>query len=355
MTMSENDILLSTDDIEKSIATVYNECRNGYRLRKDLYMKKVLGNYPTMITPYKLDGSVDFGGVRALTEWYWEKGCEGIFAVCQSSEIFELSLADRIAIAKTVKETADRLASVDRSRAPMGVVGSGHISYDFKEQLYELSALADTGIDAVILISNRMDISNTCEDAWIADTERLINGISAPVKLGVYECPRPYKRLLSERMLSFCAQTGRFAFMKDTCCDAAVIDRRLKAIEGTPMRLLNANAQTLLDSLRSGAAGYSGIMANFHPDIISWLCQNFEKEPQKAELVQAFLSTAAFTEHETMSYPMTAKYHLKELEKLPFECVHSRVRAQNALTDYQKACVKRMEMLADHIRSVIDL
>lgn len=316
-------------------------------------MKKVLGNYPTMITPYKLDGTVDYDGVRALTEWYFKRGCEGVFAVCQSSEIFELSLSDRVAIAKTVKETADALSSADKSRAPMGVVASGHISYDFKEQVYELSAIADTGVDAVILISNRMDIPNTSEDAWIRDTERLINSIPDPVKFGVYECPRPYKRLLSERMLSFCAQTGRFAFMKDTCCDAAVIARRVQVIKGTPMRLLNANAQTLLDSLRSGAAGYSGIMANFHPDIISWLCQNFEKEPEKANLVGAFLSTAAFTEHETMSYPMTAKYHLKEIGKLPFECVYSRVRAQNALTDYQKDCVKRMETLADHIRSVI--
>ena len=316
-------------------------------------MNKIVGVYPTMITPYKKDGDVDYGAVRALTEWYWQMGCDGIFAVCQSSEIFELSLSDRVKLAKTIKETADSLAKRDHSRAPMGIVASGHISYDREEQKNEIFAIGETGVDAVILISNRMDIPNTTEDAWISDLDRLMEELPAQMKLGVYECPRPYKRLLSNRMLSHCAQTGRFAFMKDTCCDASVIAGRVKMIAGTPMRLLNANGQTLLDSLRAGAAGYSGIMANFHPELYVWLCRHFEEEPETADLVQSFLSTAAFTEHETMSYPMTAKYHLRYIENLPFECVSSRVRPLNALTDYQKDCVKRMDMLAEHIKDLI--
>ena len=68
------------------------------------------GAFPTMVTPYNKDGSVDYGAVVALTEWYHEKGCDGIFAVCQSSEIMFLSVKDRAKIAKTVKETAEKWA-----------------------------------------------------------------------------------------------------------------------------------------------------------------------------------------------------------------------------------------------------
>ena len=42
------------------------------------------GIYPTMITPYK-DGKIDYEGVNNLVNWYYENGCNGIFAVCQSS------------------------------------------------------------------------------------------------------------------------------------------------------------------------------------------------------------------------------------------------------------------------------
>ena len=313
--------------------------------------QKILGAYPTMVTPFAADGSVDFGAVRALTEWYFEKGCEGIFASCQSSEIFELSRHDRVQLAKTVKETADKLSKENPSRVPMKVVASGHISYDREEQIAELNAVADTGVDAVILISNRMDIPNTSDDAWIRDTEYLMKHIPEEIPLGVYECPRPYKRLMSDKMLRFCAESGRFHFMKDTCCDADVIARRMKILEGTPMKLLNANGQTLLASLRAGAAGYCGVMCNFHPELFVWLCNNFEKYPEKADLLQGFLGTAAFTEQ--MSYPVTAKYHLKEIEKLPLSSLFTRVRSQNELTDYQKDCVHQMALLADHMKKII--
>ena len=41
------------------------------------------GVFPTMITPYKKDGSIDYDAARRLTEFYIENGCHGIFAVCQ--------------------------------------------------------------------------------------------------------------------------------------------------------------------------------------------------------------------------------------------------------------------------------
>lgn len=312
---------------------------------------KMLGTYPTMVTPFQVDGSVDLGAVRALTEWYWQMGCDGIFAVCQSSEIFELSRADRSKIAREVKMTADRLAASDKSRAPMKVVASGHISYDREEQLAELNAVAAEGVDALILISNRMDIPNTSEDAWIRDADNLIKNLPWEMPLGVYECPRPYKRLMRDKMLRFCAQSGRFHFMKDTCCDADMIARRVQILEGTPMKLLNANGQTLLASLRAGAAGYCGVMANFHPELFVWLCRNFEKYPEKAELLQSFLGTAAFTEQ--MAYPVTAKYHLKEIEKLPLSSLFTRVRSESELTDYQKDCIRQMDMFASYMEEMI--
>ncbi len=316
----------------------------------------VPGAYPTMITPYNSDGTVDRGAVRALVDWYWEKGCDGIFTSCQSGEIHLLTLAERVLLARLVREEADALAARDPGRVPMTVVASGHISDEPERQAEELNAVAETGADALILISNRLDIPVTGDEAWCVGLDRLTDRLDPSVPLGIYECPRPYKRLLTPAMLRHCTASGRFAFIKDTCCDAAEIARRLSLIRKTevpeggfrPM-LFNANAQTLLDTLRAGAAGYCGVMCNFHPELYVWLCRNYIAEPEKALLVQQFLCSAAFIE--TLSYPCIAKYHLDKvgvrMEPISRTCDVTRMGA------YDRTCVDYMDGLAEHILSLL--
>ena len=299
------------------------------------------GAYPTMITPYNRDGSVDYGAVRALTEWYYREGCDGIFASCQSSEIHELDLSDRVKLAGVVRETAERLAENGRR---MTVVASGHISDSFDSQVEELNEISKTGVDSVILITNRLDIENTSDENWISELDRLI-GKLPDIPLGIYECPRPYKRLLTPAMIDHIVKTGRFAFIKDTCCDPDEIDRRVKQIEATesdgmkPL-LFNANAQTLGDSLRSGGAGYCGVMCNFHPALYVKFCREFDSA--EGELLGAFLSQAAFIE--SVSYPTCAKYHLDKIgvkmELLSRTC-------KSELSHYERLCVDRMDRLAE--------
>ena len=303
------------------------------------------GVYPTMITPYNKDGQVDYGSVKALIEWFWEKGCEGVFASCQSSEIFHLSLKDRVKLAKTVKETADELDAKDPAHGGMTVVASGHISDDPDEQVYELSAMADTGVDAVIMICNRLDIANTTEDKWIEEADRLLSRVPDKVKYGFYECPYPYRRLLTDKMLKWMVSTGRFAFIKDTISNVKIINNRLDILKDSGIHLFNSNAPTLLDTLKHGADGYSGPMANFHPQLYVWLCKNFEKEPEKAEWLYSFLCTASYLEG-GLTYPPTAKYMLSRYEGIPMEYT-SRTKDARLMTEYDTASIDRMKALAD--------
>ena len=50
--------------------------------------------FVTMITPYTKDGQVDYATAEKYVDWYFDAGLDGIFAVCQSSEIFWLSLEE---------------------------------------------------------------------------------------------------------------------------------------------------------------------------------------------------------------------------------------------------------------------
>ena len=314
-----------------------------------MIFKPNTGVYPTMITPYNRDYSVDYGAVSALVEWYYIKGCDGIFASCQSSEIHMLSLDDRVKLAATVKDTADRLARDGGRR--MTIVASGHISDSFDSQLDELRAVRDTGVESVIMISNRFDIENTSDERWISELSRMIDALR-DIPLGIYECPRPYKRLLTPAMIEFMVSSGRFAFIKDTCCDADEIDSRIKLIQSTESSglkplLFNANAQTLLETLRSGAAGYCGVMANFHPELYVRLCEIYRSQPEAAELLAAFLSQAAFIEG--MMYPSIAKYHL---DKVGVKMLPISKTSPGELDRYKILCVDKMDRLAEYFTEI---
>ena len=268
------------------------------------------GVWPTMITPFEQDGSLDDVGLQELVEWYLGRGVAGLFAVCQSSEMFELSLEERVHLAR---------ATVQAAAGRVPVIASGHIADDPAEQAREMSAIAQTGVAALILVNNRLAAQG--ESVWKKRCERLFVALPRDVPLGFYECPHPYKRLFTPELLRWCAGTGRVTMLKDTCCDPEQIRLRQQAVQGSQLGIYNANAATLLETLRCGIAGYSGVMANFHPQLYSWLCGNWSARPAEAERLQAWLGTASAIEGPF--YPRNAKYFL-QLEGLGLTTVTRR-------------------------------
>ena len=46
-----------------------------------------------------------------------------------------------------------------------------------------------------------------------------LSRINPDIPLGFYECPFPYKRLLTPDLIKAILKYNRFYFLKDTCCD----------------------------------------------------------------------------------------------------------------------------------------
>ena len=256
------------------------------------------GVYPTMVTPFTEDNKIDYNGVLGILDWYSKNGVDGIFAICQSSEIFFLSFEERLELLRFIMKNKP---------AEMSVVASGHTADDLDTQIYEANAFIDEGIDAYVFIANRFANQEEDDSVFLRNYEKMVSSIPE-IGLGVYECPYPYKRLMAPETLRQCALDGRLKFLKDTCCKISEIEAKLKAVEGLGLKIYNANSATLLESLRAGCAGFSGVMGNFHPEIYSWLCMIYKNEPEKAEQVQAFLAFASLAE--CQMYPVNAKYHL---------------------------------------------
>ncbi|VTR62014.1 dihydrodipicolinate synthase [Actinobacillus pleuropneumoniae] len=93
------------------------------------------GNWPVMLTPFTEQNNVDYEALERLIDWYIERGADGLFAVCQSSEMYTLTLEERVLIAAFVKAKA-------AGRVP--VIASGHVSDAFEDQVTELNAMAET-------------------------------------------------------------------------------------------------------------------------------------------------------------------------------------------------------------------
>lgn len=254
------------------------------------------GVWPVMLTPFDDRNEIDWDSLERLIEWYLAAGVHGLFAACQSSEVFYLSDGESLQLSRFVVEKV-------AGRVP--VVTSGHTACAPSQQADQLARLADTGVEGVILISNRLAGAAEPDLRALENLAWLTARIPSHVDLGIYECPYPYKRLLSDDIVRWCAAHGRYTFIKDTSCDIATLRRRVALAAGGPLRIANANTQTLLASLRAGCSGFSGVMANFHPELYVWLYENWQAHPQQAERLAHYLSVAALTE--TLDYPVCAK------------------------------------------------
>jgi len=257
------------------------------------------GIVPVMLTPFHDDGTIDYAGLERLIEWYLAKGSDALFAVAQSSEMQFLSLAERGALARFVVEKV-------AGRVP--VVASGHISDDLDAQAEELRVAADSGAQGVVLVTNHLDPKREGSQTFLASLNRLLSKLPSDIPLGLYECPAPYRRLLTDDELKVCIDTGRFVMLKDVSCDLATVKRRVALAQGSPLKILNANAAIAWDAMKAGSAGFNGVFTNFHPDLYQWLRSRSAEDPVLADELSTFLVVAAVSE--ALGYPALAKmYH----------------------------------------------
>ena len=261
--------------------------------------KIVNGVYPTMLTPFREDLSIDFETLDKLIEWYIQKGVDGLFAVCQSSAMFELSRNER-------KELCKKTVEITAGRYP--VMASGHVSDTLSDQVLDLNDMVEAGADALVLVSNRLAAQWESDSVWLKNLEKLMKSLPEDILLGFYECPYPYKRLLSIDVIRELVSMKRFEFVKDTCCEPQMIAERAAVAKGTPLKFFNANAATLLYSMKEGYAGYSGIMTNFHSDLYYKLCKDWPIMGDRADELQNYLGMASVIENQF--YPANARYSL---------------------------------------------
>ncbi|NBB18668.1 dihydrodipicolinate synthase family protein [Runella sp. CRIBMP] len=282
------------------------------------------GFIPVMLTPFRENGEIDFEGLTKLTEFYLEAGAAGLFANCLSSEMYELTEDERIAITKHVVDVAN-------GRVP--VVATGTFGGPIAEQAKFAKKIYGTGIQAVIVITSLIATADESDAIFMERMHELLQ-LTPGVSYGLYECPVPYKRLVSAENLGELAATGRVIYHKDTSLDIENVKAKIAATQGQVFGVYDAYMEHAVASLKAGSAGLSCIQGNFFPELIVWLCNNFNKPTQqdKVQRVQQLLIDTMPVIH--YAYPTVAKYYL---QKRGFPISLYTRRKVEVLTEVEKA------------------
>ena len=259
------------------------------------------GLWPVMLNAFHEDGSIDWPGVDALTDWYIERGSAGLFACCGSSEMFHLDEVERLEVTRRV---------VQRAGGRVPVVATGTFGGPVDGQAAFVRRMADTGVDAVVVIVCLLADRDENEEVLKRNMERLLE-LTDPVPLGLYECPTPYHRKLSPELFGHLGATGRFLYHKDTVCDIDLLRLKIDAVRNTPLGVYNAHFETGLAGLRFGAAGISPVAGNVFPELFAWLCAEFDGQPETAEEVQRMMTSLAPVVNN--KYLVTCKRYLQRI------------------------------------------
>ncbi len=259
---------------------------------------------PVMITPFNLKAKVDLDAVSTLVEFYLAAGVKGFFANCLSSEMYSISEDERLELTRHVVRAVD-------GRVPIVATGSFGLTIEDKAEF--AGRIYDTGIDAVILITGHFANVEDGDEVLLRNFEKMFR-LTRKIPMGLYECPAPYKRIITPQVFKTLLDTGRLVYHKDTSIDLEKVKAKLDVVNaGTnALEFYDAHTPNAMYSLQMGARGMSSISGNFYPEILVWMVEH-ANDPERQEDVrwlQGELSRVDPLIH--VAYPMSAKYFLQK-------------------------------------------
>ena len=282
---------------------------------------------PVMITPFNLKATVDMDALNSLIDFYLAAGVKGFFANCLSSEMFSISEDERLEITKHI---------VDYVNGRVPVVATGSFGLTIEDKARFTKKIYYTGIDAAIMITGHFANVEDNDEVLLRNFEKMFN-LTGNIPLGIYECPAPYKRIISVDVFKQLLSFNRLVYHKDTSIEHSQVKAKLdilKSIGNNSLEFYDAHSPNAMYSLQMGANGMSSISGNFYPEILVWMCNNATNPDKKEDVkwLQSEITRVDPLIHQ--AYPMSAKYFLQK-RGLPIRTI-SRTFALELTPDQKK-------------------
>lgn len=282
---------------------------------------------PVMITPFNLKATVDKDALNSLVDFYLAAGVKGFFANCLSSEMFSISEDERLDITK-------HIVNYVNGRVP--VVATGSFGLTIEDKARFTKKIYYTGIDAAIMITGHFANIEDSDEVLLNNFDKMFE-LTGNIPLGMYECPAPYKRIITAEVFEKLLAANRLIYHKDTSIELTQVKAKLdilKNMGNNTLEFYDAHSPNAMYSLQMGAKGMSSISGNFYPEILVWMCNN-ATNPDKQEEVKWLQSEITRVDpliHQ--AYPMSAKYFLQK-RGLPIRTI-SRTFALELTPDQKK-------------------
>ena len=184
----------------------------------------------------------------------------------------------------------------------------------------------------MILFQSHFAKKKDSDDVLIGNCEKFF-ALTDNIPMGTYECPLPYKRILTPYVFKYLLETKRLVYHKDTTIAFDKVKIKIDLAKNSKLQFYDACTANTMNSLQAGAKGMSAISGNFYPEILVWMCNN-ATNPEKVEDVRYIQEQITKTEAVIgKNYPLSSKYFLQK-RGLPIELISR--KPGRSLTGRQK-------------------
>src|SRR5690242_12337143 len=180
---------------------------------------------PVMITPFNLKAKVDLDVVSNLIDFYLSAGVKGFFANCLSSEMYSITEDERLELTRHVVKYVN-------GRLPVVATGSFGLTIEDKAEFTK--KIYDTGITAVILITGHYANVDDSDDILLRNFEKMFR-LTGTIPMGLYECPAPYKRIITTDVFKKLVANDRLVYHKDTSIELQNVKEKLEVAKNSKL------------------------------------------------------------------------------------------------------------------------
>ncbi|MEO6699852.1 MAG: 4-hydroxy-tetrahydrodipicolinate synthase [Paraperlucidibaca sp.] len=261
----------------------------------------IVGSLVALVTPMKIDGSVDWAALKRLVEWHIVEGTHGIVAMGTTGESPTLSVEDHLAVIRTVIEVAAGRVAV--------IAGTGANST--REAIVLTREAAKLGADAALLVTPYYN--KPTQEGLYLHYKALAEAVDIPQIL--YNVPGRTGVDMQNATVARLLGVPNIIGIKDATGN---LDRGRELIDllGAGMVVYSGDDATAIDLILAGGKGNISVTANVAPKIMAQACEaaligDATRAHDENERISS-LHSALFIE----SNPIPVKWALAEMGRI---------------------------------------
>ena len=218
------------------------------------------GSIVALVTPMRIDGSVDWGALDRLIEWHIDSGTHGIVPMGTTGESATLATDEHLQV---IKRTIDVVAG----RVPV-IAGTGSNATD--EALHQTQEAQRLGADACLLVTPYYN--RPTQEGLYQHYKKIASATAVPIVL--YNVPPRTGCDMQPETVERLAAIDGIVGIKEACGDAQRVTAIKNRVAEDFFVLSGEDAQTL-QMLELGAVGAISVTANVLPSLMAEFCNSF--------------------------------------------------------------------------------